>query len=336
MTSLDPFPEGWYFLTSRRALLKDKLIQKTWMGQKIVIWGDKAGNVCAAEAYCPHLGADLRPAAGGRLCEDRLICPFHGFEFDTSGQCVATPFAPAPKAARLRVFETREVAGMIFAWWGINRDEPRWHLPEEAPDQKGWCTLKTKTMRLVGHPQETSENSVDIAHFWHVHGYEKVERVDKITIDGPYLQSRFNFTSTRRIAGRSIVSLEFAACAHVFGLGYSFVEVHEHTIGMDMRIWVLATPVDGIQIDLSMCSQIRELRNPKRPILGLGFLPLKLRAASLNQVLMILQTHDARQDVIIWGNKQHLRRPRLCRSDGEIMQFRAYCSQFYADSNRAD
>ena len=70
-----PFPEGWYFIASRQALLKAKLIRKTWMREDIVAWCDESGRVCVAEAFCPHLGADLGPAAGGRICSGRLVCP---------------------------------------------------------------------------------------------------------------------------------------------------------------------------------------------------------------------------------------------------------------------
>ena len=49
-----PFPEGWYFVGSRKAVLKANLIQKTWMGENIVIWCDENGRVCIAEAFCPH------------------------------------------------------------------------------------------------------------------------------------------------------------------------------------------------------------------------------------------------------------------------------------------
>ena len=35
--SLSSFPEGWYFVASRQAVLKAKLIQKTWMGENIVV-----------------------------------------------------------------------------------------------------------------------------------------------------------------------------------------------------------------------------------------------------------------------------------------------------------
>ena len=52
-----PFPEGWYFVTTRQAILKAKLIQKTWMGENIVMSGvTRTGRVCVADAYCPHLG----------------------------------------------------------------------------------------------------------------------------------------------------------------------------------------------------------------------------------------------------------------------------------------
>ena len=73
-----PFPEGWYFVASRQAVLKAKLIQKTWMGENIVVWCDENGRVCVAEAVCPHLGSDLGPAAGGRISWQVLArCSMH-------------------------------------------------------------------------------------------------------------------------------------------------------------------------------------------------------------------------------------------------------------------
>ena len=99
-----PFPEGWYFVASRQSLRKTKLIRKTWMGEEIVAWSDEDGRVCVSEAYCAHLGSDLGPAAGGRIRAGRLVCPFQGYEYDASGQCVATPYADPPRTAKLRVF----------------------------------------------------------------------------------------------------------------------------------------------------------------------------------------------------------------------------------------
>ena len=324
-----PFPEGWYFVTTRKALTKARLIQKTWMGENIIAWVDDGGKVCVADSYCPHLGSDMGPAAGGCIRDGRLVCPFHGFEYDTTGQCVATPFAEAPRTAKLTVYETHEEAGLVFAWWGIGGRAPQWRLPEDQFDQTGWSGLSVWKARFPGHPQETSENSVDLAHLRYVHGYDNVERVGKLEVDGPYLRSCFNFRTVRKIARFGRLTLDLTADTSVWGLGYSIVQTREHTIGMDIRIWILATPVDGVEIDMWIVMQIADLRKPRRWLFGLGFLPVKVRAPLMNKFLAPFQHSDVLQDVIIWGRKRYRTRPRLARSDGEIMPFRYYCAQFY-------
>ena len=62
----------------------------------------------------------------------------------------------------MRVFETREVLDLVFAWWGIDGREPQWDLPAESPDQASWSGLEIRSLRFAGHPQETTENSVDL------------------------------------------------------------------------------------------------------------------------------------------------------------------------------
>ena len=327
-----PFPEGWYFIASRQDLLKARLLQKTWMGRNVVLWLDETDRICVAEAICPHLGADLSPEAGGRVSDGRLVCPFHGFEFDTSGSCAATPFGDPPRSARLLVFETREILGLIFAWWGIEGRGPQWSLPEAPPEEAGWSRMETWTTRFPGHPQETTENSVDMAHLRYVHGYDNVHRVGTTSIDGHLLESRFDFKRSRKIAGIATLTFDVSAYAHIFGLGYSFVEIYERSIGMQARLWVLATPVDGALIDLTLVSQVRELRSPGRWLAGLRFLPTKLRAPLMNKFIALQQRQDVLQDVVIWSRKRYLPRPRFY---GEILLYRDYCAQFYPDPELA-
>lgn len=331
ISSLPPFPEGWYFLITRRDVEKSGLVQKTWMGENIVIWCDERGRVCVAMSVCPHMGSELGPDAGGRVADGRLVCPFHGFEYDVSGQCVATPSAAPARSATLRVFETREISGMLFAWWGIEGRRSQWQLPDVPPDDAEWSDIEVRTLRFPGHPQETSENSVDIAHLSYIHGYGNVTNETPVTIDGPHLESRFGFSTTRRIAKIVRMHLDVSAVVNVSGLGYSYVEFQELTIGMDARLWVLATPVDGTLIDLSIVSQVREIRTPKRRVAGLAFLPARMRAPVMNKFVAGMQIQDVKQDVVIWSRKQYVPRPRLVRSDGEVMKYRAYCTQFYPE-----
>ena len=84
----------------------------------------------------------------------------------------------------------REVLGLIFAWWGIQGRAPQWSLSADPLDQAGWSGIEIKTNRFPGHPQETTENSVDLGHLRYVHGYGSVDRIEPVSVDGPCLESR--------------------------------------------------------------------------------------------------------------------------------------------------
>ncbi len=329
LTTLSPFPEGWYFIASRKEIEKKKLVQRTWMGKQIVVWCDEEDHICVAESICPHLGSELGPEAGGCVRNGCLVCPFHGFEYDVTGQCVATPYAPPPGSARLKVFETREIVGIVFAWWGMGGRPPQWDLPELPADGTDWSGLEFRSIQFQGHPQETSENSVDLGHLRYVHGYSNVNQIGSVSVDGAYLKSCVDFTRNQTIAGKKVYSYDVSTVIHVYGLGCSFVEIHEHSIDMDTRLWVLTTPIDGKSVELVLVSQVRKVLKPKRPIMGMRFLPLNLRTRIMNKFIIASQKRDVLQDVVIWNRKQHLPHPRLCSSDGEIRLYRRYCEQFY-------
>ncbi len=327
---LPAFPEGWFLVASRETILRETLIEKTWMGREIIAWSDGNGHICVADAFCPHLGSHLGPTVGGKVRDGCLVCPFHGFEFDATGQCVATPNAPAPRAARLGVLETREILGMVFAWWGAKGRPPQWDLPDEPPTAE-WSRLRSTRLRFRGHPQETTENSVDVEHLGYTHGYHDVEPTGSLSIDGAYLKSCFDFTNVQKIAGLFKVVSEISAVAHVHGLGYSFVEFHEKKIGLDARLWVLSTPIDGTFIDVVLVSQVREIHNPGRFIVGLGFLPMRLRHRLMNPFFLRQEKRYVLQDVVIWERKRFRSHPRLCRADGPLGKYRRYCRQFYPE-----
>ena len=326
-----PFPEGWFFIATRQEIEKAKLFHREWMGEKIIAWTDAGGRICLAEAFCPHLGSSLAPDVGGRVSGDRLICPFHGFEYDTTGQCVNTPYGDPPPTARLRVFQTQEHMGLIFGWWGIDGRPPQWPMPDEPAEKDGWSSMEYRGIRFAGHPQEITENSVDFSHLNHVHGFGEVNRAAPLVIEGHRMESRFDFQSTKPITRLGRVTFDISATTLVYGLGVSYVDMREHSIGMDMRLLVLATPVDGTLVDLSLFSQVKEIKKPKRRLAGLGFLPLRMRAPIMNKLIATYQIQDVKKDVIIWGRKKYRSRPRLFRLDGDIMPFRRYCRQFYPD-----
>ncbi len=328
LNQIPSFPEGWYFVTSRKNLLEKKLIRKIWMGEEIIVWCNDAGDVCVADAFCPHLGADLGPESGGRVQNGRLVCPFHGFEFETGGSCVSTPFAPPPKTAKLKLYDMWEMNGMIFAWWGINGRPPQWNLPEHQETRGDWTDLAFETMRFPGHPQETTENSVDLAHLRYVHGFENVKRMEPLKIDGHYLRSHFELVRSQNVGGLKI-HLNVCAKAEIYGLGVSNVTIHERSIDMHIKFYMFTTPVDGKYVDVVLATQVRQLRKPKRAIIGMGFLPVSFRTSIMNRLVLFFHRKEVMDDVFIWQNKRYATQPRLSKSDGEIGRYRRYCRQFY-------
>lgn len=318
-------------MASRDALRKQTLIEKTWLGQEIVAWCDPEGNVCVADAYCPHLGSHLGPTTGGIVRDGCLVCPFHGFEYDVKGQCVRTPSAPPPKNATLKVLETQVVNGLVFAWWSSVGQPPYFRLPLDTCDEDGWSGVGLREFRLTTHPEYTTENSVDIAHLSYIHGYFDVHQVGSVTVDGAHLVSAFEFKRERSFLGRKF-RFEVSAVTHLYGMGYSFVDITERTIPLRSRFWVLVTPLDGTYMELVLANQMQETERVRRLIVGLGFLPKRMRARVSNYVMLEGQVKDVRQDVPVWNRKIFRPRPVLSGDDGKIMLFRRYCRQFYPEN----
>lgn len=91
------------------------------LGQDLVLFRDGAGQIGLLDRDCPHRGADLSFA---RHEPDGIRCPFHGWLFDASGQCLQTPGEPTGsrlcERIRQRSYPVQEKNGVIFAWLGDN------------------------------------------------------------------------------------------------------------------------------------------------------------------------------------------------------------------------
>ena len=261
--ALHPFPEGWYFVANRADLGNGNLVHRTWLGEEIVAWCDEQGRVCVADAVCPHLGSSLAPEVGSRVREGRLVCPFHGFEYDATGQCVATPLCPAArKSAYLKVYATREIAGMVFGWHSILGRPPNGSCRRYA--QAGERLERPS----VSHPSVCRTSPGDHREFggfgpsplraW-LRQCASVGQQSRF--DGAHLRNRFDFNARVRIGGLLTPAFAVSAVAHVFGLGYSQVDFEERGVGYRSRLWVLCTPVDGTSVELTIVSQAGGLQH---------------------------------------------------------------------------
>ena len=93
MTPPKNTPEhAWHPIADSADLDKPRpLLPVTLNGKNYVLFRDDEGELGLIGRNCPHRGADL---CFGRLEDNGLRCPFHGWHFDRTGQCVEQPAEP--------------------------------------------------------------------------------------------------------------------------------------------------------------------------------------------------------------------------------------------------
>lgn len=85
--------------------------------KQYVLFRDEEGELGLIRRNCPHRGADL---CFGRLEDNGLRCPFHGWHFDRTGQCVEQPAEPEGSQMHTQIkvpmIPVKEENGTISAW----------------------------------------------------------------------------------------------------------------------------------------------------------------------------------------------------------------------------
>ena len=304
-----------------------KLVGRQWLGNEMVGWRGTDGKLCIANAFCPHLGAKLTPDAGGGIRDGYLVCPFHGFTYDSSGTCIHTPYAAPYSACRLKVFPTEEINGFVFAYFDEAGRAPDWRLP--SIDETGWTRTLTHVYSLKIHPQETSENVIDLSHLSVLHGFDEVGHSGKVEIEGPCFKTDFRFDGNYNFPFLWGMRTELSALVEIWGLGFLFVETVSKALGSRTLNWFLATPVDGENVDILVSAKVQAL--DASGIKALNLAPKGLREQIMLPLVMYEFKKNIERDFMIWENKAYHERPQLNKADGDIFKFRHYCKQFYPD-----
>lgn len=95
------------------------------MGEDLVLFRDNEGELGLIGRQCPHRGADL---CYGRREDNGMRCPFHGWHFDRSGQCVEQPGEPEGSRMHEQIsvpsYPVVDKNGIIFAYMGPGDPPP--------------------------------------------------------------------------------------------------------------------------------------------------------------------------------------------------------------------
>ena len=138
------------------------------LGEKLIAFRDGAGRYALFENFCPHRGT---PLYYGRNEGDGLRCIYHGWKFDASGRCIEMPSEPAKSnfkdKVRVRAYELREMAGILWAYMGPPEVRP------ELPHIE-WAGVAASQRNVVSYNHECNwiqslEGDMDSSHVGILH-----------------------------------------------------------------------------------------------------------------------------------------------------------------------
>jgi len=313
-----PIPFGWFAVARSQDLASGGVQPLYCFDEHLVLYRSMDGKSHVLEAFCPHLGAHL--GHGGKVEDDVIVCPFHGWQFDSQGACVKVPYASQiPKRARrgscLHSYPVRERNGMIWAWSHPRRLAPMWEV-DDVPElsDPGWIEAEYHCWEVESSIQETAENAVDIAHFTTVHTAQAMPKA-RVTVDGHRQETRLT-CPIPAIDDNGHIDLprleEVQLITTSFGPGFA---VQSFTTRLKTVMLSTVTPITANRLKLwFIFTRPRDL-SPKFAML----------ADALNAEV----TRQVGQDIPIWENKKYLPTPMLCDGDGPIGKYRRWFSQVY-------
>src|SRR5229473_7198970 len=95
------------------------------LGEQLIAFRDSSGKIGLVANNCPHRGASL---FFGRNEESGLRCVYHGWKFDTTGNCIDMPNEPAESDFKSKVkavaYPTQERGGIVWAYLGARTQPP--------------------------------------------------------------------------------------------------------------------------------------------------------------------------------------------------------------------
>ncbi len=156
----------WHPVAGAGELGTDPLAARL-LDDELVLWRDRDGRVQAFADRCPHRGTRL---SLGRVVDgERLECPYHGWQFDAAGRCVAIPALPGfgpPATHGACAHAAREAYGLVWVRLETGGSElPAFAAEADAGLRKVLCgpyDVAASAPRIV-------ENFLDLAHFAFVH-----------------------------------------------------------------------------------------------------------------------------------------------------------------------
>ncbi|XP_043914350.1 cholesterol 7-desaturase nvd-like isoform X2 [Protopterus annectens] len=330
------YPNGWFRVLDSHQVQKGEVKNITIMGEQLAVYRGQDGQSYVLDAYCPHLGANL--AVGGRVVNNCLECPFHGWRFrGEDGKCIAIPYAEkVPEFAKIKAWPSCELNGLIYVWYHCDGIDPMWNVPEvEEITTKKWVYRGHTEHYVNAHIEEIPENAADIAHLGHLHSpgimsgtdlrytfnktWDFVKhswKVDWKPEPEPNKHcSQMFLKHALLLFGKNCPMLNMGVIARQVGPGLVYLIFDETCFGRGVILHSV-TPVEPL------------LQHVSHSIYYQANIP-----AFIPKYMLRAECIQFERDVTVWNNKKYVSKPLLVKEDSAIQRHRRWFSQFYSENS---
>ncbi len=158
----------WHVVARSQDLTEGSLLGARILEEDLVLWRVRARAIVWQD-LCAHRGTRLTL---GAVESETLVCGYHGWTYNSEGECVRFPAHPEqkpPPTAKVRTYRTEEKYGLVWACLGDEPgsipDFPEWDDPSYRKIFCGPYHYRASGPRAV-------ENFLDVAHLPFLHsGY---------------------------------------------------------------------------------------------------------------------------------------------------------------------
>lgn len=178
----------WYAILPSKAVKRGRIIGARRLNLDLALFRTEEGEIGCVVDRCTHRGAAF---SKGKVKGGCVQCPFHGLEFDRTGQCTFIPANGKSSLAdfsryNVRHYPVRESNGIIYLWHG-DPDRVTDELPFFYADVDNSYVYSEFEDLWNSHYSRCIENQLDVVHLPFVH-HNTIGRGNKTLVNGPKIE----------------------------------------------------------------------------------------------------------------------------------------------------
>ena len=237
----------WYAVLSSKELKTNKPIGARRLGEKLVFWRDDSDNINCIMDKCCHRGASL---SHGKIVEGNIECPFHGFQYDSSGKVNLIPAngKDSKIASNYKVdsYLVKEAYGFIWLWYSREKDKAP-EIPFFEDLKEGFSYGEFSEVWPV-HYTRAAENQLDVVHLPFVHK-TTIGKGNKTLVNGPVVEWEDNLMTFYVKNEKDIGQVpekpkEIENYKQLFSLQFQMPNTWQNRISDKVRIFAAFVPID--------------------------------------------------------------------------------------------